>query len=679
MKNSNCYSQLERESYCSGRSSVGLIMDSAMRYHYNDIFKIPRPTTKPKMTRVRDFLLIIILFFSYQLIASETETPDTLKTRRYVLEGIRVIAEKPQEAIGSIEVKEFNPQISMPEVNVSETLEDVSGLDLSTGGKSGTEVSIRGFANDEIKFMLDGRPLGGGYFGNVDLNTIPVSEIKEIQIIKGPVSSLYGSDTMGGVINIITRSPANDSWFKAGALFRRNNTNKTYLSSSHDFGIWDYWLYASHNHTDGFMLSKDFQATTYENGAVRNNTLRDQWDFQSKFNFTLFDFHSIGIQIGYTFMDDKEIPASIYENQLRKFLDWERFQLSAVGFFQLSDFITSDVNVYYDQYDDTYAEYNTVTGEMFSTWPSYLESWIFGVNNKYDWQISRNLKSIAGYRFEKQVYNRKDNGSYPDWTSNNQLMHNGFIQTEYLLGSFTISTGSGISWFRQKDRKKWIHHLEPSAGIYWKKGFKASLAYSSNTKYPNLHELFSNSSGNEDLTEQKAQKMELALEIPYNFNTIYGSFSPAFFYNQVNGLIEKQNDQYKNVGNVDSYGLELEGKLHFITEHQVSFSYIEYSNEENFSLLGIPQNSVSISEKYTLPWDIKMHYKAAWKDIRNFQEDNLQIILPPYWLHSVYWNKSWKNYKFMFGLENIFDKDYQERYGYPGEGFNFVVSVEAEF
>ena len=70
-----------------------------------------------------------------------------------------------------------------------------------------------------------------------------------------------------------------------------------------------------------------------------------------------------------------------------------------------------------------------------------------------------------------------------------------------------------------------------------------------------------------------------------------------------------------------------------------------------------------------------MEYNTSWKDVR--QTENFD--LPAYWLHSVYFNKKINRYKIMFGVENIFDLNYEEEYGYPGEGINFVLSLEGEF
>ncbi len=254
-------------------------------------------------------LIIISIFIPLLLLAEVSDSTTTPRTRHYVLEGIRVVAEKPEESIGSIETKNFSDELLIPEFNLGGSVSDVNGVTLTTGGKSGADISIRGFSDRQIKIMLDGRPLSKGYFGSVDLNTIPLSEIKEIQVLKGPISALYGSDTMGGVVNIITRSPSNEHLIKTGFLAKRNNTNKFYISTERDLGEWDYWLYFSRYNTDGFMLSEDFKPTNFENGTVRDRNARLQYDLQSKFNWTLFDLHSFGIQASYTFMDKNEITS----------------------------------------------------------------------------------------------------------------------------------------------------------------------------------------------------------------------------------------------------------------------------------------------------------------------------------------------------------------------------------
>ncbi|RLK47073.1 outer membrane receptor for ferrienterochelin and colicins [Alkalispirillum mobile] len=104
--------------------------------------------------------------------------------------------------------------------NIAEALADVPGVDVreGTGKTGGLNVSIRGMPSEYTLIMIDGRrqntsgdvtPNG---FGETATSFMPpVSAIERIEVIRGPMSTLYGSDAMGGVINIITR-PVTDTW-----------------------------------------------------------------------------------------------------------------------------------------------------------------------------------------------------------------------------------------------------------------------------------------------------------------------------------------------------------------------------------------------------------------------------------------------------------------------------------
>jgi len=80
------------------------------------------------------------------------------------------------------------------------------GIQLDGGVPSGSGVQLRGFGSRRVLVLLDGQPLIGRVNGTMDLARIPVSGIERIEIVKGPQSTLYGTDAIGGVINVITRS-----------------------------------------------------------------------------------------------------------------------------------------------------------------------------------------------------------------------------------------------------------------------------------------------------------------------------------------------------------------------------------------------------------------------------------------------------------------------------------------
>ncbi len=92
--------------------------------------------------------------------------------------------------------------------DLKEALEDVPGLLLKPIlGKSGFEVWLQGFNADRVLVVLDGEPITPSTGSTVDLSQIGTADIERIEIVKGATSALYGSNAMGGVINVITRKP----------------------------------------------------------------------------------------------------------------------------------------------------------------------------------------------------------------------------------------------------------------------------------------------------------------------------------------------------------------------------------------------------------------------------------------------------------------------------------------
>ena len=96
--------------------------------------------------------------------------------------------------------------------DISTLLTQRLGIQLEGGHPAGEGVMLQGLGSERVLVLLDGQPLAGRLSGTLDISRFPTSMVERIEVVKGSQSSLYGSDAMGGVVNIITRSSGAEPW-----------------------------------------------------------------------------------------------------------------------------------------------------------------------------------------------------------------------------------------------------------------------------------------------------------------------------------------------------------------------------------------------------------------------------------------------------------------------------------
>lgn len=98
--------------------------------------------------------------------------------------------------------------------SVGALLDGLPGLQSSPGVPVGSTIQIRGIGESRVLVLIDGQPSSGALVEDRDLTRLSLSSAERVEVVKGPLSSLYGSDALGGVINVITRAP--EEGFTAG-------------------------------------------------------------------------------------------------------------------------------------------------------------------------------------------------------------------------------------------------------------------------------------------------------------------------------------------------------------------------------------------------------------------------------------------------------------------------------
>ncbi len=156
--------------------------------------------------------------------------------------------------------------MNSPDRTIPEVIQRVAGVQINQTGLTGglSTAAIRGSEAQQVLIMINGRRINDAQNGQFDLSSLPLTkdEIERIEVLRGGASALYGSDAMGGVINIITKSPAKELYAGFSSSFGRFNTQEYSLSSRWKPGPLGYGLFASWGRSDGYRPNSDYNGST---------------------------------------------------------------------------------------------------------------------------------------------------------------------------------------------------------------------------------------------------------------------------------------------------------------------------------------------------------------------------------------------------------------------------------
>lgn len=216
--------------------------------------------------------IVTILFF-HIIYITVTAQQDTLFSK--TLNELVITATRTERKLGNVAVPVQIISQKTIKQSGSQRLNDIlseqTGLYITSsgatssagGGVFGNGVQIQGLSPDYTLILMDGEPIIGRQGGVLDLSRLTVNNIKKVEIVKGPSSSLYGSEAMGGVVNIITEQ-AQMNKLDASFRYGRFNSTDANISGSIKNAKWGMQLFGNRNSSDGFDLDKSSPGKTVD-------------------------------------------------------------------------------------------------------------------------------------------------------------------------------------------------------------------------------------------------------------------------------------------------------------------------------------------------------------------------------------------------------------------------------
>ena len=564
--------------------------------------------------------------------------------------------------------------------SVAQVLSEQAGLYLPGAlSNAGTVPSIymRGASSGRTLILVDGAPVGDPSMisNEFDLNLVPLAQIERIEILKGSQSTLYGSDAIGGVINIITKKKTG-SFITGGASTGTYGTKTNQLALNGVLAKINYTAGFENQSAEGFSSAIDknnignFDKDGYKNNSwftKLNYSINDQWTLQANTRKTAY---KASIDYG-AFADDKD---QFFNNattmsglQLKYKKDKTTFQFQYQYTTQNRSYLNDSVDKQYIVYENNQYTGKTHFADVFlSKSLGQNVQWIVGADFRYG-SYNQTYESISG------------------WGPYNENFKDTFQFQNALYGSLLINDAS----------KKWLlelgarynHHsrygdnqtFTISPSYLLQPGLRLISSISSGFKAPSLYQI----SYNTQLKAETSVNAEVGIDYtssPVNARVVY-------FNRSINNGIDYNYIDYNffNFIKQKVNGLEVELNHRLPHNQWVSVNYTLLNGQETNQnrvtttdtitynyLLKRPKHSLQL--QYNIAhkkWEVSVsgRYISSRYDVGGYASPDVKLDY--YTLlnaHVQYKENNWLS--FFVDVQNVLQDRFQEIYGYNTMGRN---------
>lgn len=592
----------------------------------------------------------------------------------------------------------------LPEVSVTEI-----------GGRGEKSIWVRGFDMRQVPLFIDGIPVYVPYDGNIDASRFSTFGMSELSVSPGFSPLIYGPNTLGGAINVVSLRPVRPQELEAKAgVFSGKGVEAAVRAGARRP---DGYAQASvaYREREDFRVSDDFQPTETEDGGRRNNSDSRDLQVAAKAAWTPGD-RGDELVAGFVRQDSaKGVPPYTGSDpavrpRYWRYTDWVKNSLYAVGRKSFGPDGYVKPRVFYDTYENTLKSFDDATYTTQAkkyAFTSMYDDYTFGGSLEAGKTVTDRHILRGAVHYKQDVHRERNAGEpeseFSDWTGAVALEDRVRLAKDWALAlgadverreSLKAADRSGPETVSYPDNGNTT--VNPQAGLFYAVTggvFRVTLAQKS--RFPTLKDRYSYKLGtalpNPDLDPETARHAEAGYEGRVISNV---ECRASVFYSRLDDTITQVDQveydqptdtwlaQMQNVGESEHYGtelglvwqarpdLKLGGQYAFLKRRNLDRPDIQptdtpehraslYAEWQAWSRLMLVPGVEYSSSRYSTSYGTKAD--GFW--LCNL---DLQVMLP----HGFSLNA---------GIHNLLDENYELNEGYPEEGRNYYVSLRMEY
>ncbi|KPU83365.1 TonB-dependent receptor [Psychromonas sp. PRT-SC03] len=541
--------------------------------------------------------------------------------------------------------------------SVTELLQDIPGVTVSRSGSLGgvSSVFIRGANSNQTLVIIDGVEVNDptSISGGFNFNTLMASNIERIEVLKGSQSALWGSDAMGGVINITTKKGT--SGFNP-SLFIEGGNNKYHQESFNINGAnkrSHYSFSGSNLQTDG-ISAKTETSGGHEDDAYKNQTL--------------------ALKGGHTFNKIFSLDGVLRYNNAKNDYDGDPGTNASQnkGYFSTTDQKLGKINAHLNLLDQklknslslSHSAYKSKDNNPFSATENN------GKKSKVTLQSNYYFSPISGYTQRLSFAGEYEHDNYQSWA----MAKSDKINASGLVLNYAADWDKNIFFslaarqdFNDRFDNTQTYHGDISAWV--SEGTRLHGSLGSGVKNPTFGQLYGsagNYHGNPNLKPEKSTTWDMGVE--YNFASRDAYVDFTYFDSHYTDMHIYENNSYVNKDSASSRGIELTGYLNLSDKMRINtaYTYNKAKNDDNGqSLVRRPKHSGNINANYQYTKNLSAN--IGWRYVGE-RIDSGNVNLSSYSLLNIALNYQLNTHISIQGrIENALDKNYVELSGYDTE------------